>query len=559
MAGFFHKSNEAVAKSFVGKFFKLDERKTTFWTELRAGLTTFVTMSYIIAVNAAIVSDTGGPCECPADLFPCFPGKDVAYDQCVFELRKSLITATTAGSLIGCFLMGAFANLPIALAPGMGLNAYFAYTVVGFRGTGSVPFEVALAAVFIEGVIFAILSILGLRQALARFLPQTLKLAMGVGIGFFLAHIGGQTSEGIGLITYNQATLVTLGGCPLDDRNERNECLANVMRGPTTWVGIMGFFLIAILMLYRVRGGIFMIVLFVSIISWPRGTLITYFPYTPLGDAKFDYFKQVVAVPNASMTAGKLNFDLSGGAVWLALITFLYVDIFDATGTLYSMANFGGFTDKYGDFPGAEFAFLADAVAISIGAVLGTSPVTAFIESAAGIAEGGRTGLTAITVSFFFFIALFFAPIFASIPPWATGPALIVVGCLMAQGVSKINWRYYGDAIPAFATIALMPLTYSIGYGIIGGIFVYLVLNGGVWLLAKVSGGKIVPPDHDKREKYNAYNELPILPKWIRSLYSKATKKPMWEDTPKGQEVLARYDAIPRSVLEAEIEEAKHF
>lgn len=180
-----------------------------------------------------------------------------------------------------------------------------------------------------------VISLLGLRQFLARLLPKTLKLAMGVGIGFFLAHIGAQSGEGIGLITNDQATLVTLGGCPLSDRDANGTCIANVMQGPTTWIGIMGFFMISVLMLFRVRGAVFLSVLFIAIISWPRGTAITYFPYTPLGDAKFDYFKRVVDVPNASLTAGKMNFDLSGGAVWIALVTFLYVDIFDATGTLY--------------------------------------------------------------------------------------------------------------------------------------------------------------------------------------------------------------------------------
>ena len=202
-------------------------------------LTRISRRSSSIAVNAAIVSDSGGPCVCPAADFPCFPGKNADYEQCVLETRISLITATAAGSLIGTFLMGALANLPIALAPGMGLNAYFAYTVVGFRGTGSVSYQTALAAVFIEGIIFAILSILGLRQFLARLLPKTLKLAMGVGIGLFLAHIGGQSNEGIGIITYNQATLVTLGGCPPGNKTPAGECLANVMQGPTTWVGIM--------------------------------------------------------------------------------------------------------------------------------------------------------------------------------------------------------------------------------------------------------------------------------------------------------------------------------
>ncbi|KAH8827191.1 purine transporter [Flagelloscypha sp. PMI_526] len=251
-------------------------------------------------------------------------------------------------------------------------------------------------------------------------------------------------------------------------------------------------------MLYRVRGAILVGILLVSIISWPRPTSVTYFPHTESGDAMFDYFKKVVTFHPLTKVGNALTYSYGNGKVWYALITFLYVDILDTTGTLYSMAKFAGLRDPVTlDFEGSTMAYCVDSFCISMGALMGTSPVTAFIESATGISEGGKTGITAITTGFCFFICVFFAPIFASIPPWATGGALVIVGSLMIRNVREINWDYIGDSVPAFLTLIIIPLTYNIAYGVIAGILSYMILNGIPWILTKefiVPAGGIVPP-----------------------------------------------------------------
>ncbi|KAG0253765.1 hypothetical protein DFQ27_007237 [Actinomortierella ambigua] len=520
--------NKSVAHSAFGRYFRLDgsgarrERiGSTFTTEMRAGLTTFVTMAYIISVNALIVTDSGGMCVCTQPETDGTCGNDPSYMDCLATLKLDLITATAAIACISTLLIGVFANLPIGLAPGMGLNAYFAYTVVGYHGTGKTKFDTAMAAVFIEGILFILLSLFGIRQWLARLIPQSIKIATGAGIGLYLCFIGMQSSAGIGLIGGDTATLVTLSGCTKD---VDGKCIAGTkMEGPTTWMGILGFVIISILLLFRVKGAVLVGILFISILSWFRGTAFTMFPYTPKGDGMFNYFKKVVTFHPIQTVLGKMDFQLDTPEVWVALITFLYVDIMDTTGTLYSMAKFGGYMYKNGDFDGSATAFLCDAVSICIGAVFGVPPVTAFIESGAGITEGGRTGLTSISTAFFFFVSLFFSPIFASFPPWATGPALIIVGSMMAKSVRSINWDYVGDAIPAFLTIALMPLTYSIAYGLIGGIGSYMAINGFVWILEKVSGGRIAPEDKDLREPYNAeaFTLANVLPAWMQKLICK--------------------------------------
>ncbi|KAI8807804.1 permease [Cladochytrium replicatum] len=516
--------------AFLARYFKLHERETTIWTELRAGAATFVTMAYIIAVNSSILSDTGGPCVCPAGQFPCLPGKDAAYDSCVFDTKKSLITATTVASLIATFLVGVSANVPFGVAPGMGINAFFAYTIVGFRGTGKLTYQEALGAVVIEGIVFFILAVFGLRQWLARMIPDSLSLAMGVGIGLFLCFIGLQSSEGIGLIVNDSATLVTLGGCPeIFKDTATGSCLGHGMESPTLWVGVLGFVIITLLLMLRVRGAVIIGILFVSIISWFRGgSAISYFPDSTIGNSRFDYFKNVVGVPDMSKTAGIPRFNLGSGTFWQALIIMLYIDVFDTTGTMYSLASFAGFTDDKGQFPGADWAFLMDSISITLGGLMGTSPVTPFIESASGVAEGGKTGLTAVFVSLFFFLSLFFAPIFASFPPWATGPALVVIGSMMmASNVRKINWDYLGDSIPAFVCIALMPLSYSIADGLIGGIGTYIVINSLAWIATKISGGKIAP-EYEKREPtpWDTRNDIPILPLWLRAMAGGKKKSP---------------------------------
>ncbi|CBI18057.3 unnamed protein product, partial [Vitis vinifera] len=347
-------------------------------------------MAYILAVNASILTESGGTCSVSDCTRLC--SDPTGYLACLERTRKDLIVATVASSLIGCLIMGTFANLPLALAPGMGTNAYFAYTVVGYHGSGKVPYSSALAAIFIEGLIFLFISAVGLRARLAKLVPKPVRISSAAGI-------------------------VTLGACP---------------RSPTFWLGM--------------------------------------------------YFKKIVDVHAIESTAGALSFSGMGkGNFWEALFTFLYVDILDTTGTLYSMARFAGFTDDNGDFEGQYFAFMSDAASIVVGSLLGTSPVTTFIESSTGIREGGRTGLTALTVAGYFFMAFFFTPLLASIPAWAVGPPLILVGVLMMKCVVQIEWDDMKQAIPAFVTMLLMPLTYSIAYGLIGGICTYIVLQLWDW------------------------------------------------------------------------------
>ncbi|TPX56648.1 hypothetical protein PhCBS80983_g04364 [Powellomyces hirtus] len=515
--------NRKVAYSAVGKYFKLEgsgavrERAgTRFTTELRAGLATFVTMAYIMAVNATIISDSGGTCGCKELGGPAVCMKDPVYLECLREVKQDLVVATAAISAIATFFMGFLANLPLAIAPGLGLNAYFTYQVVGFQGSGNVSYQTALAAVFIEGVIFVVLSAVGLRQLITKFIPMSIKTASAAGIGLFLTFIGLQSSAGIGLVVGESSTLVTLGACPADLKDEMGHCKSGTMESPTTWVGILGFMIIALLMAFRVKGSILIGILFVSGISWFRNTSITYFPDTVQGNQMYEDFKSVVSVPRIKHTAGALDFNLNTGEVWVALITFLYVDILDTTGTMFTMANYAGFMDENGDFEGSYAAFLTDATSCMIGAALGSSPVTAFIESGAGLAEGGRTGLTAITTSFFFILSLFFSPIFAAFPPWATGPALLVIGVLMAQTtIMNINWKYLPDAIPAFLTIAIMPLTYSISHGLIAGLGSYIAINGTLLILKKVSGGRLVPPDVENKEDWGPKEPKDIYPFWL--------------------------------------------
>ncbi|XP_077239155.1 AZA-guanine resistant1 [Tasmannia lanceolata] len=522
--------NSVVASSRLGKRFKLAERRSTFTTELRAGTATFLTMAYILAVNASILTDSGGPCsvsDCVplcsiSDTTPLsncsslgghiitpdvtckFPPINPGYTACLGKTKKDLIVATVASSLIGSFIMGAFANLPLALAPGMGTNAYFAYTVVGFHGSGNVPYKTALAAVFIEGLIFLFISAIGFRAKLAKLVPKPVRISSSVGIGLFLAFIGLQNNQGIGLVGYSSSTLVTLGACPRSSLASLAPvvtaangtvtllpggtvsgaifCLNNRMESPTFWLGIVGFVIIAYCLVKNIKGAMIYGIVFVTVVSWFRNTSVTAFPDTETGNETYRYFKKVVDVHRIESTAGALSFSGIGkGHFWEALVTFLYVDILDTTGTLYSMARFAGFTDEKGDFEGQYFAFMSDATAIVVGSLLGTSPVTTFIESATGIREGGRTGITALTVSGYFFLAFFFTPLLASIPAWAVGPPLILVGVLMMRSVVEISWDDMREAIPAFITLLVMPLTYSIAYGLIGGIGTYIVLHLWDW------------------------------------------------------------------------------
>ncbi|KAJ3379348.1 hypothetical protein HDU84_006727 [Entophlyctis sp. JEL0112] len=527
------KLNNIVAKSFLGRFFKLEgnggpERVgARFSTELSGGLTTAFTMLYIISTNAGIMTDSGATCGCQTD----FGGNVTAclaspvYQACLSTIKNDFITGTAAITCIATLLVGILGNLPLGIAPGLGINAFFVYTVVGFHGSGQASYETAVAAVFIEGLLFVFMTLVGIRQFIVRLIPKSLKTATGAGIGLFLAFIALQSSEGIGLVVNDSATLVTIGGCPDSSKDSTGACLGDQMRSGTTWLGILGFCLMAILLTLKVRGAVLISILFISIVSWFRGTSVTYFPDTDAGNAAFDFFKQVVSVPKIQRVGLKMNFDLSNPQVWQALIFFLYVDLMDTTGTMFSMARFAGvMNEKTQDFEGSYGAFFADASSISIGSLFGLSPATAFIESGAGIAEGAKTGLAAVFTSFVFFIALFFTPIFASIPAWASGPALLIVGVLMAQGsMREINWDYLGDAVPAFVTIAIIPLTYSIADGILAGVFTYIAINCTVYVLEKATGGKIRPANKEAKEPWEPKGD--ILPSFLANAISKKPGK----------------------------------
>ncbi|KAF9064752.1 xanthine/uracil permease [Rhodocollybia butyracea] len=512
MVSFVDRLNAQVAYSPVGRWFRLEgsghpkERLgSRFMTEIRAGLTTWAAMAYIISVNAEIIKDTGGTCVCTSTTDPtCMT--DALYATCVNEVRNELITSTAAMAALSSFLMGLLANLPIGMAPGLGLNAYFTYSIVGFHGTGMITYQEALAAVFMEGWIFFFLSILGLRQWLVRIIPESLVLAVGAGIA----------PSGLGVIGGDTINLVGLGGCTPDnfEANLPNFCATGVLRSPTMWLGIfLGGILTILLMLYRVRGAILIGIFLVSVISWPRTTSVTLFPHGADGDVLFDYFKQVVTFQPLSKIGNVLDYNYSNPRVWYALVTLLYVDILGDT--IYSMAKFAGLRDPVTlDFEGSTAAYCVDAFSISMGALVGTSPVTAFIESATGISEGGKTGITAIVVGIAFFISVFFAPIFSSIPAWATGGALVIVGSLMMRNVREINWDYIGDAVPAFITLIVIPFSYNIAYGLIAGVLSYLAINFIPWAIRKLSNDRIVPPNYDASEEWT----MPpggLIPSWM--------------------------------------------
>jgi len=507
------------------------------------------------------VIGTGGTCVCEqnAASLPfndpfCLNSENpsvAAYEVCRIGLRQDMVTSTAAIAALTSFCMGLFANMPIALAPGMGLNAYFAYQVVGTNGSGLVPYRLALTAVFVEGLIFVALSVLGLRQWLARAIPQSLKIASGAGIGLYLALIGLTYNAGIGAITGGSSDPLKLAGCKAEYKDAvTGACTSHQMQNPTLWIGIFcGGIFTAFLMMFRVKGAVIAGILLVSIISWPRDTAVTYFPRTASGDFSFDFFKKVVTFHPIKQVLVAQDWNISGehsGQFALALITFLYVDILDATGTLYSMARFCGAIDEdTQDFEGSAIAYIVDALGITIGSLFGSPPVTAFIESGAGISEGGATGLTACVTGLCFFISIFFAPIFASIPPWATGCTLILVGAMMARAVTDINWRYIGDSIPAFLTLAIMPFTYSIAYGLITGIVTYTILNTGAWIIMKVSGGRVVPDDYEQKDPWTYKIRGGILPGWLKRLCH--GKKDFWREWDYDSEELGSRDSYVKN------------
>ncbi|KAJ4013827.1 hypothetical protein NW766_006068 [Fusarium irregulare] len=534
-----------ITTSRFGHFFRLsgtghpeEISGATFFRECRAGLTTFATMAYIIAVNAALLQQTGGTCECDlVDRNAC--DKIESYMACKEDIRRDIITATAAVSGMASFAFGLLTNLPVAIAPGMGLNAYFTFQVVGYNGSGPISYRLALTAVFVEGLVFIFLALTGMRQWLVKLIPATIKTATGVGIGFFLTEIGLSYSAGIGAITGGAATPLTLAGCPQEMQDVNGICQDGIMTSPKLWVAVFcGGIITAFLMAFRVNYALIIGISLVSVLSWPRNTPITFFPHNADGDRRFEFFKQVVVWHPIEKTLNVLDWNFGGTASHfaLALFTFLYVDIIDATATLYSMVRFCGVVNpRDGDFPRSTLAYCTDAAFISVGALLGSSPVTAFIESGAGIAEGGRTGLTAMVTGVCFIVAVFFAPIFASVPPWATGCTLILVGCMMIRQITQVNWRYIGDVLPSFVVMTFIPFSYSVAYGLIAGVFVYAVLNGLIGLVVFVSRGYIEPREYDLKE-YWTWKGSGRAPWFVRAMRHGRNSNEEEDDHPTGSE-----------------------
>lgn len=428
------------------KFFKLKENKTNVRTEIIAGITTFMTMAYILAVNPNILSAAGMD-------------------------KGAVFTATAIASFLGTLFMALFANYPFALAPGMGLNAYFAYTVVLQMGYS---WEVALAAVFIEGVIFILLSCFNVREAIFNAIPMSLKHAVSVGIGFFIAFIGLQNAK----IVIGGSTLVSLFS--LDGFRELNDGAGSFQDvGITVLLAIIGVLITGILVAKGIKGNI----LWGILITWALGIICQvaglYVPNPEIGFySLLPDFSSGISIPSIAPIFAHLSFS---GIPILELVVivfaFLFVDLFDTLGTLIGVSSKAGMLDKDGKLPRIKGALLADAVATTAGSVLGTSTVTTFVESASGVTEGGRTGLTAITTAILFALSLLLSPIFLAIPSFATAPALIIVGFYMLSNVGMIDFNDPGDGIPSFICIAAMSFFYSISEGIAMGVISYVVIN----------------------------------------------------------------------------------
>ncbi|KAK7842778.1 adenine/guanine permease AZG2 [Quercus suber] len=477
--------NDCVSKSFIGRYFKLEARKSCFTKELRAATATFLTMAYIITVNATILSDSGGTCsiaDCTTSLNQtaspdCMIKPNAGYQTCLSKVKGDLIVATVLSAMVGSIAMGILANLPLALAPAMGPNAYLAYNLVGFHGSGSISYQTALAIVLVEGCAFFAISAIGLRSKLAKLIPRSVRLACAAGIGLFIAFVGLQVHQGVGLIGPDLSTLVTLTGCT-NTNPETGECIGGHLRSPKLWLSLAGFLITSYGLMKNVKGSMIYGILFVTLVSWFRGTSVTYFPNTPIGDTSYNYFKKVVDFRVIKSTAGALSFgNFNRSEVWVALATLFYVDVLAITGTMHTMAEIGGYANEQGGFEGEYLAYLVDAGSTIVGSTLGVSTVATYVESSAGLREGGRTGLTAVIIGLYFFISLFFIPLLSSVPPWAIGPSLVMVGVMMMKVVKDINWADMKEAIPAFITMLLMPLTYSIANGIVAGIGLYVALS----------------------------------------------------------------------------------
>lgn len=425
---------EASGASGLDRFFMISERGSTVGTEIRAGITTFLAMAYIIFVNPAILSNA-------IDFEGAFP---------------QLLTVTALAAGIGTLIMGLWAKLPFALAPGMGLNAYFTFTVVLTLG---IPWQTALGAVFISGILFAIIAFTGLRELILNAIPLHLKHAITAGIGAFLAIIG---FVGAGWIGDNAATFVQVGD------------FTSVL----PWVALGGVVLTAALLVNKVKGAILIGIIVTTIVAIVFD--LDAYNYGGEGLESFLGFGDGVfgfTSPGDLIFAMDLGAALALGVVSV-VFTFLFVDFFDTAGTLIGLTEKAGMLNEDGDIEAPRAAFTTDGIATSVGAALGTSSTTTYIESAAGVEEGGKTGLTAVTVAVLFFVSIFLSPLAQAIPTVATSAALIIIGAMMMTGAAKVDWSDYRKAIPAFLAIIGMPFTYSITFGISLGILAHTLIMG---------------------------------------------------------------------------------
>lgn len=402
------------------KYFKLKENNTTIKTEVLAGITTFMTMAYILIVNPSILSAAG-----------------MDYG--------AVFTATALSAVIATLMMGLYAKLPFALAPGMGLNAFFAYTIVVGMGYS---YQFALTAVFLEGLIFIMLTIFNVREAIVDSIPNNIKKAISVGIGLLISLIG---LEGAGVIVHPEG-----GGTIL--------ALGNIISG-TGLLALIGILITSVLLAKNVKGALFIGMVVTTIIGIPMGVI--------------DFPTKIMSMP-PSISSTVFSFEwhnILSLDMLIVLFTLLFMDMFDTIGTLVGVATKAKMLDENGKVPNVKKALFADSIGTTIGACLGTSTVSTFVESAAGVAEGGRTGLTAVSTAVMFFLALFFAPLFSIITPAVTASALVLVGLFMIEPIKEINLEDFTEAIPAFLTIIMMPLSYSIADGIVFGVISYIILK----------------------------------------------------------------------------------
>ena len=419
---------------FLGKLFGFDAEKHKVRTEIVAGITTFLTMAYILAVNPSIFGNLDMP-------------------------KGAVFTATALAALIGTLVMAIYAKKPFALAPGMGLNAFFVFTVCLTMGKS---WQFALTAVFLEGIIFIILTLTKVRSWILNAIPLSLKHAIGAGIGLFIAFIGLQNA---GIIVNNDSTLVGLG---------------EITKGAAL-LGVIGIVITGALVLLKVKGSILIGILVTAVIGL--------FIKDPATGSALTQFSGIISAPD-SVAPIFCKFEWHNILTWdmLAIVfTFLFIDMFDTMGTIIGVSQKAGMVDEKGNVDGIDKMFMADSIATVCGACLGTSTTTTYVESASGVGEGGRTGLTAFTVAALFALALLFSPIFLAIPGAATAPALVIVGVMMMAPVAKVDWEDYSESIPAFITVLMMPVAYSISDGILLGVISYVLLNACAGKFKKIS------------------------------------------------------------------------